>query len=130
MKKSILSAMFIATGIVFQAFAMDAASVQHRSKTDTAGVRPIKTFQDIITDANVVMVVSDDSHFSLRIEGEKGLLRYVQIKEQEGSLRIVMARPSTIINAPMNLEIVTSGNGQLAENSHMEFFYHKPFRKR
>jgi hypothetical protein len=48
----------------------------------------IKTFEDMIVDANVVVVLVEDSGNMLRMEGEVGFLKYVQVKEQHGILKI------------------------------------------
>lgn len=52
----------------------------------------IRTFQDIIIDANVVVVLVEDGGNLLRMEGNAGFLKYVQVKEQEGTLKIISPR--------------------------------------
>lgn len=105
MKKSVLSVVFLSVALALNAFSTGEpvpTMREGRGEVDTSMVMPaawvelkeleIRTFQDIIIDANVVVVLVEDSGNLLRMEGEAGFLKYVQVKEQEGTLKIISPR--------------------------------------
>lgn len=98
MKKSILSVVFLSVVLAVKAFPAGHRVVESRLALDTStAVLPswtelkelkIRTFQDIVIDANVVVILMEDAGNTLRMEGEPGFLNYVTVKEQGGKLKI------------------------------------------
>ncbi|NII25252.1 hypothetical protein HB364_09180 [Pseudoflavitalea sp. X16] len=103
MKKCVFAIVFLLV-----AFAVKASPVNHSGPVrcpavDTSMAVPavawpelkeleIRTFGDIIVDANVIVVLVEDSGNILRMEGDPGFLQYVQVKEQGGRLKISSPR--------------------------------------
>lgn len=122
MKKRVLAIVFLSAAFVVKAFSIDhpgpvrlAVSGNAPSagalvlpgpkgsgKADTSMAAPaawpelkeleIRTFQDIVIDANVIVVLVEDSGNTLRMEGDAGFLKYVQVKERGGRLKISSLR--------------------------------------
>ena len=98
MKKSILSVVFLSLVLAVKAFpSRIPAVIPHPAPDTSMAVLPswtelkelkIRTFQDVVIDANVVVILAEEAGNTLRMEGEPGFLNYVTVKELGGKLRI------------------------------------------
>lgn len=103
MKKCVFAIVFLLVAFVGKAFPIDHPGPALRPAADTGTAVPavawpelkeleIRTYGDIIVDANVIVVLVEDSDGILRMEGDPGFLQYVQVKEAGGRLKISTPR--------------------------------------